>query len=508
MPATPKSYHEITSYDRHAMEPHALDWAGQPMPYKIYSKDETSVMDTVVLPDIEMLPEISLEDTYRLSLKGRGKEKAAPSFETLSKICLLAGGLTARSRQGNGYFYFRSAPSAGALYPNELYFAAFDIDTLDPGIYHYGPHNRSLTRIRNGNFKAFLMSAIPQLVPDSAGVFFITGIFFRSAWKYRKRAYRYLLLDGGHLAENLRLAVCAAGYACRLHHEFNDEQVDALLGVDASREGTLCCVGIFGGENPPSGVQPAVDPLPPRVPSASRVSDSEMVYPEITAIHEAAKLVANDEAKSVSVADKLGINPTRDAFSMSSQPEDGAMLDYAQTIMQRRSKRNFISASMGQQALDRLLWMLCRASGEEAHEIPEVSACVSVGFLVGNVQDRDPGFYLLNPQAETAGRVFSGNVMEKMASVCLDQAWLKNAAVHFVFMTNLEMVNEKWGARGYRYAVLTAGRLGHAVYLGATALGLGCCGIGAFYDKEARKVLRMNEASAMLYLVGVGKVRG
>ena len=503
---TPKSYHDATSYDRHAMEPHAMDWATQPVPYKIYAKDGHSHAGGVALPEVERFPDGSLKDVYRLKTVGQSPD--GPDLSELSAICSLSGGLTARSRQGNGYFYFRSAPSAGALYPNELYVAAFDIHNLDPGIYHYGGHNRFLTRIRGGNFKTFLTSAIPRLGPDSAGVFFITGIFFRSAWKYRKRAYRYLLLDGGHLLENLRLAVCAAGYGCRLHHAFKDQQIEALLGVDASREGILCAAGISGGKTLNVNPDAALAPLPSWIPAASRVSEREKVYPEINDIHMAARVLKTDTPETSLACAHPGMDAFAGSFPINMPKDDPGRLNYAQAVFQRRSKRNFVDAAIDKHALNYLLWIVSRAAGKDIEEIPGVSDCMSVGCLIGNVNGQEPGFYLLDPAKETVGQVFSGTVMEKMASVCLDQMWLKNAAVHFEFMTHLEKVNQKWGARGYRYAMLTAGRLGHAVYLAATALGLGCCGIGAFYDNEARKILGIDDTSAMVYLLGVGKVKG
>ncbi len=95
-----------------------------------------------------------------------------------------------------------------------------------------------------------------------------------------------------------------------------------------------------------------------------------------------------------------------------------------------------------------------------------------------------------------------------MAHVCLDQAWLANAAVHFVFMTNLHTLDRVWGARGYRYAMMTAGMMGERLYLVAEAMGLGCCGIGAFYDSEAAEILNLNTESRLLYLVAVGVVKG
>jgi SagB-type dehydrogenase family enzyme len=94
-----------------------------------------------------------------------------------------------------------------------------------------------------------------------------------------------------------------------------------------------------------------------------------------------------------------------------------------------------------------------------------------------------------------------------MTRICLDQAWLAQAAVHFLFMSNLGQLDEQWGPRGYRYALMTAGRMGERLYLTATALGLGCCGIGAFYDQEAANLLDLNQDSRMLYLVAVGPVK-
>jgi nitroreductase len=74
-------------------------------------------------------------------------------------------------------------------------------------------------------------------------------------------------------------------------------------------------------------------------------------------------------------------------------------------------------------------------------------------------------------------------------------------------MTNLDELDKRWGPRGYRYAMMLAGRVGQAIYLGATALGLGSCGIGALYDGEACEAIGLNDDSALLYLVAAGPVK-
>ena len=74
-------------------------------------------------------------------------------------------------------------------------------------------------------------------------------------------------------------------------------------------------------------------------------------------------------------------------------------------------------------------------------------------------------------------------------------------------MTNLQTLDQTWGARGYRYAMMAAGRMGERLYLAAEAMGLGACGIGALYDYEAAEALGLNNESRLLYLVAVGTVK-
>ena len=134
-------------------------------------------------------------------------------------------------------------------------------------------------------------------------------------------------------------------------------------------------------------------------------------------------------------------------------------------------------------------------------------AVLTKGLLTDTVQGLEPGFYILDAKGKRFGRILSGSLLEKMSTACLDQGWLKNAAVHFLFMTNFETTGIDHDGRGYRYAMLEAGRLGQRIYLGATALGIGCCGIGAYYDDEAHQILALNHQSALLYLVAAGPLK-
>jgi len=79
---------------------------------------------------------------------------------------------------------------------------------------------------------------------------------------------------------------------------------------------------------------------------------------------------------------------------------------------------------------------------------------------------------IVDPEKRQIGRAGSGDLTVAMTDACFNQAWLKNTALHFVLMTNLEILDQDPGARGYRHAMISAGRLGHVLCLSATALGL------------------------------------
>jgi SagB-type dehydrogenase family enzyme len=532
MDYTSAIYHNITSYDRRAMEPHSLDWRHQPTVYKVYSGAKT-----VDLENIGNLYAKALGAICRPGDPDAFKNIINPS--DLSEILLLAGGLTGRQRQAGQDFYYRSAPSAGALYPNEIYIAWWAGGGMESGVYHFGVHNRRLSLLRPGNFRSLAGAAVHDGSSDLAAVFMITGIFFRSAWKYRKRAYRYVLMDAGHLAENLRLAINAAEIASSMTYDMDDAALDHLLGLDPGREGVLCGVRVYGGASEPAEEKTeTIDALPESIRSAGRVSAAEIVYPDIAGMHAASRMVrgggrdpiAAFEAAALTrtgshegMLDKLGVMPESwlalDDWSKNAamqrntggatDREAASMLDFAEAVIRRRSRRNFTDQPMARSELSHMLDLLCRASGESetGRDRVYVSSVVT-GFLAGNIEGVDSGFYLLDPKHRRFGKVAENPMTGPMSRVCLDQEWLARAAVHFLFISRPPDLDARWGARGYRYAMMTAGRLGQVVYLGATALGLGCCGIGALYDHEARDLLGLSPESALLYLVAAGPVKG
>jgi nitroreductase len=337
--------------------------------------------------------------------------------------------------------------------------------------------------------------------------FFITVIFFRSAWKYRERAYRYHLLDTGHLTENLALALRSQGFRIGVDEDFHDEAINAALRLDATKEACLAMVPAWSGEAGSRGYDPPQPTaLSADLTAASRVAAKEVEYPMIQEIQQSTAVTIRDPGVPLEMEKHLGIEP--DISLEISEPEAWPeMTSYPQAVWARRSKRNFVPRPLAGDQFTAMVRILAADDSSYGAGQGLNSGSICVGFLAGHVEGLEPGFYLMGRSWTSVLLIRAGLFMGEMARICLDQEWLANAALHFLFLTNLSVLEATWGPRGYRYAMMAAGRLGQRIYLGATSMGLGCCGIGAFYDLEASRLLGLNEASRLLYLVAAGPVK-
>jgi SagB-type dehydrogenase family enzyme len=227
-------FQEETKYAPDRMGGHSLDWEHMPERYKNYP-DATL---RIKLPEARFSKNANL---YEVVLKRRSVRDYAPeralSLGTLSALLWATQGITAEA----GDYQFRSAPSAGGLFPIETYLMVRKVEGLEQGMYHFRPYAFDLEIIKLGDFsRSLAQAALGQSMVANAQVTFMwTAIIERSKWKYRQRAYRYIYLDAGHIAQNLYLAGTAEGLGiCGIGALF-DDTVNALIGVDGVEETVL-----------------------------------------------------------------------------------------------------------------------------------------------------------------------------------------------------------------------------------------------------------------------------
>ena len=498
MSITSKQYHLETSYQRNKMEGHFLDWENQPTVFKAYPG-----VTSIHLPREVQFPETTLFKLFKEDHTKNGVPVPL-TIEDVSLILLLTYRLTGKTHHGGGEFYYRNVASAGALYPTEIYVASRGVKGLEDGLYHFSIAQHALSLLRRGD-SSFKLSKTtrPPSTKTPLLAFFFTSIFFRSAWKYRERSYRYHLLDTGHVLENLILAFEALELPFTLSYDFDDREVNRLLGLDDSKEVCLAIAQVPGTSTSQDEAEGEIAAIPEPMRTASRVAHKEIDYPVIREMHMAGVKPMPLSEPTIQMHNELGVNS--DTWSkihpLETWPETAG---YAETVFRRRSRRNFIPESLPQDCVSSLLDALCTTDSESNSVLPKYQQSVSIGFLTGRAKALEPGFYLLDSSSRSYGSISRESIIDRMAHICLDQTWLANAAVHFIFMTNLQTLDRVWGARGYRYAMMIAGRMGERLYLVAEAMGLGCCGIGAFYDFEAAECLGLNAESRLLYLVAVG----
>jgi SagB-type dehydrogenase family enzyme len=206
------------------------NWGGQPERYKTYADAKR-----IALPDPRGYRGLSLEEAVEARRSRRDYTSEPLSLAELSRLLYAAQGITERQRS------LRAAPSAGALYPIELYAVAHDVAGLEPGIYHYAVPTHELELLRPGDFRA----AVTRAGLGQAGVCFIlSAVFQRTRWKYHERTYRYVLIEAGHIGQNLYLAATSMGLGVCAVGAFLDDGLNGLLELDGEEEAALYTLAV------------------------------------------------------------------------------------------------------------------------------------------------------------------------------------------------------------------------------------------------------------------------
>ena len=200
----------------------------------------------VELPDSLSLLKLSLRDaiTKRVSCR-----KMAPSSLPLMDVATLlhyAYGVTRNKTESDALRSFRVVPSGGGLYPLEMFFNSSHIAGVEPGLYHYNSLRHYLRLLRGGDTTPLIAdgTVYPDLVLGASLVLFITAVFERSVFKYGDRGYRFILLEAGHVAQNINLVATALGLGCVNIGGYFDRDVDEFIGLDGVTHSTIYMIAI------------------------------------------------------------------------------------------------------------------------------------------------------------------------------------------------------------------------------------------------------------------------
>lgn len=178
------------------------------------------------LPSPSSDGDVALEAAIHERRSVREFSKQSLSLDDIAQLLWAAQGVT--SRDGG-----RTAPSAGALYPLELYLVAGNVDSLPAGVYHYRSEGHRLRHVADGDLRnALAAAALDQAwVRRAPVVLLFAGVYERSAGKYGQRARRYTHIEVGHAAQNVYLQAVARNLGTVIVGAFQDAEVQEVLGL-------------------------------------------------------------------------------------------------------------------------------------------------------------------------------------------------------------------------------------------------------------------------------------
>lgn len=502
--STAMAYHEATKHSYLSIRSgnYYLDWGIKPSPYKTYNG-----FPKIELPKGHAYPTLPTLESIKKG--GYGGTKGIESIAMLSEILQLSYGLTAKKVYPGITYYLRSSPSAGALYPVEIYICINGIEGLTDGLYHYSPYDSSIHLIRKGDLRGKISAATggnngvinPQLN------IFLTTIFWRSSWKYQERAYRYCLLDTGHLIGNILAVGSALNMGPSLIENFIDKDIDNLLGIDGKREAVMAIITFDRGDYgiPPNtlvspDIQKIADPLD---------YPDEKEFPLINQVHDASSIESQEGF--IKIAPSIFEEEKYDGeisylSALAAVPAKEASL--GNTITSRRSSRDFHKESIPFELLSIILHYSFQ--GYRSDITDDGSSLLDAYLVINGVNGISPGIYYFDRDKGGLGKIRlrgsrERNLRGEIAYLCLEQGLCGNASALFFFVTDLDEKIAQYGNRIYRYLHLEAGILGENIYLTSTALGIGATGIGAFFDNDLADFLGIaKDSKKVLYVMAIG----
>ncbi len=490
---TVRVFHEQTKHggqhDRSRLRAfRPLDPANRPEAFKRYPGVQT-------LPLPTDLGESSLSAGEVLS---GGASSLARSLELdlLARLLFFSAGVTRQATRAQSYF--RTAMSAGNLHPIEVYVVNGDVAGLAAGVHHFAPLEFGLTTLRVGDYRPVLADAAAD--PDLAAVpalLVLTGIPWRTGWKYGERGFRHLYWDAGTMLANTLSVGDGAGIPARVRLAFADRLVSRLLGLDGVEEFPLALVAV--GRAGESSSAADVVSVPPLQLEVAPLSANPLEFPLVTETQSAGQLDSSDVASWRERAAAL----LSEAASASIAPANRLERQSIESLILRRgSTRLMRREPVREEALG---WAMAAASRPVSGDFTAADGSLLEHYLsVHAVEGVTSGTYRW--KARQLVRLRSGDFRGQAQQLCLDQPLGGDSAYTVFHCTDLGHVLDALGARGYRAAHLEAGIAAGRLQLAAFALGLGGTGL-TFFDDAVSGFFATRAACLLVTSVGVPEYR-
>jgi hypothetical protein len=363
----------------------------------------------------------------------------------LGRVLFLGAGIVRTADRRGRRFLFRSSGSAGARFPLEVYASTRGVEGIPDGVHAYDAAQHALIQVG------------PAATGDVTTLV-VTGIPWRTGWRYAERGWRHLYWDGGTLLSQLSAAAASAGFTPRLRSFFPDATVRDLVGADGVHEYPLALLSFGDGE-------PAVGPTGP----AATGELPPVEFPLSTTAQRAGD------------RDTMGTPWPEGAGLPDFPPSDS--LD--EVIRRRGSQRRMDrSRTLPRTALE---WSV--AAALRGIDVPH-------WVIVHGVDDVEPGIYRW---PDLARPVKAADLRDELTRICLDQSLGGESAYVVIAATPPSALDD----RSYREVQLAAGAVEGRLHLAAYAQGASASGM-TFLDSDVPALLGEPDDLVTLLFTCVG----
>ncbi len=497
-------YHQQTKhrFERYADGPETLDWSMQPNPFRRYEGAKQ-----IQLP----LSRQDLGIAYCELYEPDSITPSELSLESIGTLLELSMGLAAWKEYHGERWVLRCNPSSGNLHPTEAYVITTGIVGLDPGVYHYLSYDHVLEQ-------RCIFTRPAEQQCDPSVVIGLSSVFWREAWKYGERAFRYCQLDTGHALATIRYACALLGWTAELVYGADDDAIEQLLGLNR--------IDDFGAaelEHP--------DLLLRIVPNNISINDSDVEklvehsqqgkwsgtanmldqkhlydWPVIDEVAHATRTLKNASTEQWTPSDLPPPLPCKTKLQ-------------AKEIIQRRRSAQMFDGITAIEADDfyRMLDMLMPRPKTPPWDALPWRPKIHVVLFVHRVNGLEPGLYILlrnqqvldslktaltdklewlrteqTPSHLNLYRLVKANAQKAAASLSCHQRIASDSAFSLGMLSEFDAALET-GPWAYKQLYWEAGMLGQVLYLEAEALDLQGTGIGCFFDDPVHEMLGIKD---------------
>ena len=481
-------YHDRTKHrpTRYAASLGYMDWATQPNPFRRYE-------------EAELIPLKLGTITPPYHLLFGGDLPAAPlCLESVSQLLRYALGLAAWKSHSGSRWALRCNASSGNLQPSECYILTPALAGISqtPALSHYAPRENALEILHHFD--------TPLDIEENTVLIALSSIFWREAWKYGERCWRYCQLDAGHAYQAIKISAAVLGWKCD------------ILSVDSKEIGRLCGLDQIHRFDPHEQESPD---LLLRL-SLSPAETSDIDLPALPQLDSRANILSpshhNWPILEVIDAATQGVYPLTQSLTQSRitpPPSKSA----GEIILKRRSAQMMDGTSITEEQFRRLLnaSLFCSETSDvhfvlfvhrveglakglytyvrNAADLESLKVAMDITF---EWKDYSEGLYLLR----------EGDYRGAAQMISCNQEIAKDAAFSFGMLCNFSGSLENHGAIGYKNLYHQCGAIGQMLYLEATSLGLSATGIGCFLDDEFHALLGLQDLKYQsLYHFTIGR---